>query len=229
MPRLPNVILIFLAVFAGGAILSLSVPRLISAFALLPTAYISEYLKARKIPSVNDLLQLYEAQKSALETHPSGKAYVAKASVEMALAKSAADLSHRSEWYEKAEKSIEEGLLLAPANPHAWSRLAFLRLRNGGVGGGAGEALSLSYLTGPSERWLAVSRLNYAMRLWGRLSADDRRLVKEQILWVSKFNRKALIKLARKDRKILSIVISALAKDTAQLTRFMKAYKKSSS
>jgi hypothetical protein len=229
MPRLPNIILILLAVFIGGGILSLSMPRLISAFELLPTAYISEDLTAGEKPSADDLLELHEAQLRALATHPSGQTYVDKGSVEIALAKSTTDLTKRRQWYEKAEQSFEEGLLLAPANPHAWSRLSFLRLRNGGDSRGAAKALSISYLTGSSEKWLAVSRLHYAMPLWGRLLPGDRELVKQQILWISKFNRKALIKLARKDRIYLSIVISALVKDMSQLTRFLKEYKKSSS
>jgi len=229
MRRHSNIFVAVFAVFVGGGILALSVPRVISSFLLLPTKHVLKDVRANKrVPSDENLLQIHDAQVSAMDTHASGKTAIDKAFVEISLAQASPEGPGRRNWYEQAENSIEKGLLLAPANPYGWLRLTELRLRSGDKDG-AVNALSLSYLSGTFERWLAPPRLYFALRLWGMMARDDKEQAKRQILWVSRFNQGALVGLARQDRKFLSIIVSALIKDSAQFNGFMSAYIKPAS
>ena len=228
MERLPNIIATTIAMVAGISVLSLAVPATMAAFTLLPTAHTWEKVINRSdVPKVG-LLKLHASQRAAVDWVPSGKSHADRAVTEIALAKAAPSRSvERADWYQRAEGSVEEGLLLAPAAPYAWARLAYLRIKNGGWKSGVREALSMSFLTGPYEKRLATIRIQYAIRLWNQLSPEDRAFVKKQILWVDrKINRGALIKMAKRGRKSRTIIFSALRKDLDHLKSFKRALKR---
>ncbi len=228
MQWIPNIIATTIAMFAGISILSLAVPATMAAFTLLPTAHNWEKVINRShVPKVG-LLNLHASQRAAVDWVPSGKSHADRAVTEIALAKAAPSRSvERADWYQRAEGSVEEGLLLAPAAPYAWARLAYLRLKNGGRNSGAREALMMSMLTGPYEKRLATIRIQYAIRLWNQLSPEDRAFVKKQILWVDrKINRGALIKMAKRGRKSRTIILWALRKNPDRLKAFKRALNK---
>ena len=209
--------------------LSLAVPATMAAFTLVATAHTWEKVLRRSDVPKEDLLKLHASQLGAVDWVPSGKSHADRAVTEIALAKAAPSRSvERADWYQRAEASVEEGLLLAPAAPYAWARLAYLRLKNGGRNSGAREALSMSFLTGPYEKRLATSRIQYAIRLWNQLSPEDQAFVKKQILWADRTKRRALIEMAKRGRKSRTIILSALAQDPnpGRLESFKRALNK---
>lgn len=228
MQWLPNIIATTIAMVAGISMLSLAVPATLAAFTLVATAHTWEKVINRSdVPKVG-LLKLHASQRAAVDWVPSGKSHADRAVTEIALAKAAPSRSvERADWYQRAEASVEEGLLLAPADPYAWARLAYLRLKKGGRKSGAREALMMSMLTGPYEKRLAKSRIQYAIRLWNRLSPEDRAFVKKQILWADRMvGRHALIKMAKRGRKSRAIILTALAQDPTRLESFKRALNK---
>ena len=228
MVRLPNIIAATIAMVAGISMVSLAVPATMAAFTLLPTTPTWEKILLRSdVPKV-DLLKLHRAQQAALDWVRSGKKITDRAVTEIALAKASPSRSvERADWYERAQASVEEGLLLAPADPYAWARLAYLRLKKGGRKRGAREALMMSMLTGPYEKRLAKSRIQYAIRLWNQLSPEDRAFVKKQILWADrKVGRRPLIEMAKRGRKSRTIILWALREDPDRLESFKRALNK---
>ena len=227
MVRLPNIIATTIAMVAGISMVSLAVPATMAAFTLLPTTPTWNKLLLRSdVPKV-DLLKLYASQQAAVDWVPSGKKITDRAVTEIALAKASPSRSvERADWYQRAEASVEEGLLLAPADPYAWARLAYLRLKKSGRKSGAREALMMSFLTGPYEKRLALNRIRYAIFLWQKLNLDDQKFVKNQILWADRTKRPALIEMAKRGRKSWAIIFSALRKDPSRVKSFIQGMKK---
>ncbi len=87
--------------------------------------------------------------------------------------------------YEAAERATVDGLALAPGNPGAWLRLAWLRERRGDMAG-AVAALRMSFLTGSFEPVIMVDRLTLALRLRPYMDAEMEALLRRQIrqTWV---------------------------------------------
>ena len=77
----------------------------------------------------------------------------------------------------EAKAALTESLKRAPANPFAWSRLAYVEFLSGGETAVLERALAMSIATGRLEPRLVFSRLGIALMVWADLSpAAQRRM-----------------------------------------------------
>ncbi|HYN38667.1 MAG TPA: hypothetical protein VES39_05400, partial [Rhodospirillales bacterium] len=97
---------------------------------------------------------------------------------------------------QQAIVALEEGVARAPANPYAWSRLAYARALAEGWSPRAVAALRLALITAPYEPRLLWSRLRMAFLAWPEMTIDDREVVFQQVRWAWQANRTELARLA---------------------------------
>ncbi|CAA7615413.1 conserved hypothetical protein [Candidatus Terasakiella magnetica] len=82
--------------------------------------------------------------------------------------------------YRQARSAIASGLALAPAQPGAWARLAYLRQYEGNAAAAA-KAYRMSLLTGAVMPPLMPSRLELGLRLRPDFDAETRELLSRQV------------------------------------------------
>jgi len=214
-----------IGLLAGVFVLGLAAPRTIAAFQLLPGNLALDGVRSGKAVSGEDLQAVISSRDDAFAWLPSPRIQGDLALAHLALAGregyggSETGGRHLSDGLH----ALEAGLSLSPANPYAWARLAFVRIKNGGSATDVKRALFLSFLTGPYERRLAVSRIQYAILLWDRFDADERSLVLDQISWAERAGkRRALVAMAERDRKADAVLFLAIARDTKRLRGYLR-------
>ena len=110
---------------------------------------------------------------------------------------------------QQAITALEEGVARAPANPYAWSRLAYARALAEGWSPRAVAALRLALITAPYEPRLQWSRLRMAFLAWPQMASEDREVVFQQVRWAWQANPAELARLAV-EAKQLNLVRAAL-------------------
>ncbi|WP_143589628.1 hypothetical protein [Thalassospira mesophila] len=143
--------------------------------------------------------------------------------VELVLAARSADESEKENHLSAAENAFENAIAYSPMDPFSWVRLCQIRLKtNGQQDGTAAQALSMSLMTGPYERALAIQQIGFAAILWDQLSEDDQRTVAEKVRWIETLERRDLAALAKRDPRAATLVIRSLAGgDMHRFTRFV--------
>lgn len=209
---------------AGVLVLGLAVPRTIAALQLLPGDPVLESVRSAKAVSGEELQALIASREDALGWLPSRRIQADLALAHLELAKrqgygGETGGRHLGE----SLRALRAGLSLSPADPYAWARLAFVRIKNGGSAAAVKKALFLSFLTGPYEKRLAISRIQYAVWLWDQLDADERSLVLNQISWADRTGkRRALAQMAKRHRKADAIIFLAVARDPKRLRGYLQ-------
>lgn len=97
----------------------------------------------------------------------------------------AADPQERTALLTAAEQATAAGLMTAPGEPGAWTRLAWLRRQRGDIDG-ALAALRLSWLSGAFTPVLMESRLEFALSLQSAMNEEMLSLLRRQVrlVWV---------------------------------------------
>ena len=211
-----------IGVLTGIAILSISVPRLYAEIILLPNASIIQQIHKPQDISDDDLSMAYEAVVNAGEWHSSAELLSQQSVIEMAFAKRSQAKAERNVWFEKSELSMERSLQSAPGDPYSWMRLAYLRYVLGGKDNGVKDLLVMSMATGPYERPLALSQIEYALLMWDMLSESEQKDIQDKILWIDRFRRGELVHLAKRDKVSMGIIVSAISRDPQRLVGFLK-------
>src|SRR5690606_13248804 len=98
---------------------------------------------------------------------------------------------------------LETGNALAPVNPHAWARLAMVRLEADGPVAPVAAAVRMSILTGPHEHEFVFLRLALALSVWSWFGKEDRDLVRNQIRFAWDYSREDTVRLARNSQRLL--------------------------
>jgi hypothetical protein len=125
---------------------------------------------------------------------------------------------------DEAITSLRKGLALAPANPYAWTRLAYAETQLNGWSPAALAALRLAFITAPYEPRLALSRLRLSFLAWPHMTPEDRELVFQQIRYTWKNSPRKLTVLAL-DLRVANLVRAALLTSPDDLDNFEKRLK----
>ena len=109
----------------------------------------------------------------------------------------------------QAAKALREGLLRAPVQPHAWTRLAEARMIETGPSSAAATALEQSLKTGAFVPVLTIRRLEFLLRNWAFLSQGARKDTGKQVRYAWRHGRERLIKLANRtpSRHLIGIAL----------------------
>jgi hypothetical protein len=135
------------------------------------------------------------------------------------------DAPQRRERIEQAIASLKDGLALAPANPYAWTRLAYAAFQLDGWTPEALSALRLAFATAPYDPRLLLSRLRLSFIAWPHLQREDRELVLQQVRHGWRRDPDELTRIAF-DFGQINLVRAALLRDPEDLAGFEERLRK---
>lgn len=204
------------------ALLVLAVPRTISAFVTIPSGPVMIKLQLLQPVVSEELDTLIGSQRRALNWDSRGRTRTDLGLAHLLMA----DQRPRDDfrWRENMDEAIEslrEGLALAPANPYAWTRLAYAETQLNGWSPASIAALRLAFITAPYEPRLALSRLRLSFLAWPHMAPEDRRLVFQQIRHTWNNSPRELTVLAL-DLRVANLVRAALLTSPDDLIDFEK-------
>lgn len=215
----------FLALAGGAALLTSAVPRTIAGFSMLPGDPVLEAIRLGEQVSVSELELLASSRQAGLAWIESGRGWTDLGLAQLRRVKNAGTWTAEGQrLLDESASSLRHGLALAPANPFAWARLAYVELVRGGPSKTVVEALKMSMSTGTHEPHLLFSRLNLCLKVWRQFDEEGRALVAQQIRFAEKKSRTKLARLAKK-WNASRIVANALEDAPKDETDFNKAPK----
>jgi hypothetical protein len=150
------------AAVLAAALLWLGVPSLLAELRLLPGRAGYEALRRGERLRPEAVARVLDSREAALRAAERPAARKELGQAHLALGREGGAAA----WHDAlATEHLRAGLARAPADPDAWSRLAYLRAA-AGEPRAAAEALDLSLRTGPYEPGLALDRAAVGLALW---------------------------------------------------------------
>jgi hypothetical protein len=186
---------------AGLALLYLAVPRTIGAFQMLPGNRTILEIARGGDADRESLEVLAASRRRAAGWLESGRLWSDLAAAELLIAESGdagADPGRADQdSIRRAAAALRTSLRLAPASPHAWTRLAYAEmLLHDGPTDAAAAALAMSMLTGRYEPDLMFARLELCFLAWPNFAVADRELVLDQVALAWRKSPKRLLDAA---------------------------------
>ena len=205
----------------AAGLLYLAVPRAVAALLALPgnPAGLQMQTQGSIDPQAAGVLRATRQRYLLWANSPRAWAQLGYAQRTLAYTRPGPDRRPDPQMLERAAASYEKALGASPADPTAWSNLAFLRYALSGPTASATAAFSMALLTGPVMIRQTAFRLDLAFRLWPSLSAEDRRLVMQVIRTGWLHVRDDIVGLADSPARA-GIVRAALISDAEALAAF---------
>lgn len=196
MKRVPAVIL---SLLIGILLIALGAPRMISAFAKIPSSPVLQKIQKLQPVETQDLEILVASQRRGLSWSQSGRKWTDLGLAQMLMAekKDPGD-PEGLRLINAAIGSLKTGLAMAPASPFAWMRLAFAETMAAGPSPSALSAFRLGLVMAPYEPRLSIARISLGFALWSELKSADKNLVFQQVrfAWKSRGGRKQLVEFS---------------------------------
>lgn len=182
MSRLRIRLVALLSALMAGALLVLAVPRLFAAVTLLPSAPAQERMQNMQPVATRGIERLIRNQRRALVWHPNGRTWTDLGLAQLLLAERLIDDDPQARSrFDSARRALTEGLSTAPANPFAWSRLAYTKAVLDGWTPQAISTLRMAFITGPFEPRLLWPRLRLSLSAWPVIPPEDQEMVLQQL------------------------------------------------
>ncbi len=217
-------------VFLSGAVLLVgAVPRTIAAFAMLPGGPVLHEIQNLRSVGRDDLEILIASQRRGLRFGESGRKWTDLGLAQLLLAREQGVRGGiKVEMVSPAIVSLKTGLALAPANPFAWTRLAYAQLLMTGPSPLVASVLRMAMLTARYEPRLLFIRLGLCFQSWSYFKPEDRELVYQQVRLAWRKSRKRLVDMAVKTGQV-NVVRAALLRSRKDLSAFEKRLRKHAS
>ncbi len=208
-------------VFAAG-MLALAWPRTLAAVLMLPGNPSLTRIQQHKPVSAGNLESLISSRERALSWVDAGRVHTDLGLARLLGAREREGAGGQDrERLEAAIASLREGLALAPASAHAWTRLAYAELIADGPSPAVAGALGMSLRAAPFEPGLLLVRLELCLLAWPYLTTPTRELVGDQIRLAWRGAKERLVELARHSGGE-DIVRAVLSEQRAELAEFEK-------
>lgn len=227
-PPKGKLIVALMTLLLGALLLYLALPRTLAFIIALPGDPALTRIQEGAPVADADLETLIAAREKALLWAASGRFLTDLALARLVLAQNAnanANLDQKVDLKQAATavKFLRDGLAKAPANPYAWTRLAYAELISGAPPARVATALRPALRLAPYDPRLFLIRLDIGFFVWPALDADDRALIYDQIrmTWAEHRLRGPLIALVRGTKRV-NIVRTALLKSLDDLVEFEK-------
>jgi len=170
-----------LAIGLIAALMSLGIPRLITAFVAMPASPVLWNLQKQRNVDHDNLINLISAQEKGLNWVENSRRWTDLGFAQIMLAEKQVETTEQQSLYAQARHSLRKGLSLGPANPFAWVRLAYIDIRQGKVTHETAEYLRKSIQTGPHEPRLVLTRLKFVFLLWSYFKKEERTMLLNQM------------------------------------------------
>jgi tetratricopeptide (TPR) repeat protein len=202
------------------ALLAWGLPRTISAFVMAPSAPVLRKLQNLQVVETEALETLVASQQRGLTWSSRGRTLTDLGLAQLLIAdRLGEDAPEKRQRIEEAIAALKSGLALAPANPYAWTRLAYATFQLRGWTPEALSALRLAFATAPYDPRLLLSRLRLSFLAWPHLRREDRELVLQQVRYAWRRDPDELTQLAA-DFGRINVVRAALLRDPDDLAAF---------
>lgn len=209
-----------LSLVAGASLLVLGVPATVDAFLAIPADRVLGKIQNAEPVSEAELSSTISSQRQSLSWGETGRKWTDLALAQFLLAEK---IEHDQEasvsLLADGLTSLKNGLALAPANPFAWTRLAYVEFLKSGPSASVVPPLRMAINTAPYEPRLLFPRLELCFNVWPYLDAGVRDLVIRQVLFAWRNDADGLVILAR-DYHRVDLVRNALSKMPEELARF---------
>lgn len=201
-------------------LLAWAVPRTLSAFVMAPSAPVLRKLQNFQTVEMEELETVVTAQRDGLTWSSRGRTLTDLGLAQLLIAERLEDGgAAKREEITAAIASLKSGLALAPANPYAWTRLAYALYQVDGWTPEAMSALRLAFATAPYDPRLLLSRLRLSFLAWPHLAREDQALVLQQVRQAWRRNPNELTRIAI-DFEQINVVRAALLRDPGDLAAF---------
>lgn len=205
---------------AAALLIALAVPRLLAAVTVLPSSPTLNRLQSLEPVETSDLHRLVRNQRRALVWQAAGRTWTDLGLAQLLLAERLGDADPRSQQrFSLARQALFEGLSVAPANPFAWSRLAYAEAVISGWSERASKALRMAFIAGPYEPRLLWPRLRLALAAWPHVEASDQEMILQQLRQAWAADPEALIALVAQQGQV-DLARTALSGSPADLRAF---------
>lgn len=187
----------------AALLIVLALPRLVGALVQVPyepliapvAALGAQTERARRSDDID--LEI-AGRLQALEWIDDGRVWRALGAAQLKKARAGLSGQARRAALASARTSLRESLKRAPANPFAWSRLAYVEFLKGGETAAVEHALTMSMATGALEQRLVFSRLGIALMVWADLTPPARRRMAADIRTAARLDAKRLNAIIRR-------------------------------
>jgi hypothetical protein len=208
------------------AMLAWGLPRTISAFVMAPSAPVLRKLQNLQTVQTEELETLVAAQRRGLAWSSRGRTFTDLGLAQLLMAERLDESDpEKRQRIEEAIASLKAGLALAPANPYAWTRLAYASFQADGWTPAALSALRLAFATAPYDPRLLMSRLRLSFLAWPKLLLEDRELVLQQVRHAWRHDPAELTRMASGFQQV-NLVRAALLRNPRDLSAFEERLKK---
>ncbi len=211
-----------LALVAGAVLLVAGIPRTIATFTLLPG-----YPVLREIQNLGDVGRdsldvLIASLGRGLLFGETGRKWTDLGLAQLLLAREhGVQDGIGKETVSQAVASLTAGLALAPANPFAWTRLAYAQTLMTGPSPSVASALRMAMLTARYEPRLLFIRLELSLQSWSYFRPKDHALVYQQVRFAWSKKPKRLVDLAVGTGRV-NVVRAALLRSRKDISAFEK-------
>ena len=211
-----------LALVVGAVLLVAGIPRTIAAFALLPGYPVLREIQNLRPVERDSLDVLITAQRRGLLFGETGRKWTDLGLAQLLLAREeGVQGGIGKELASQAVASLKTGLALAPANPFAWTRLAYAQSLITGPSPSVASALRMAMLTARYEPRLLFIRVELCLQSWSYVRPDDRELVYQQVRFAWRKKPKRLVDLTVETGRV-NVVRAALLRSREDLSAFEK-------
>jgi O-antigen ligase len=176
-------------------ILVLAVPRLVAETLGLPGNHVLRAIEDGRSPGSRDLRILAASREHSLTWVDASRGHADLALAKLLLEESSEGAS-RGVYVAEATRNLEASLALAPADPYAWTRLAFGEILAAAPARRVLPLLRMAVRTGPFEPELVLPRLRLLLIEAPHLAAEDGPLVEAQVRFAWLRARDDLIRAA---------------------------------
>lgn len=195
----------------SAVLLYLAVPRTVAAFLALPERHLLADIRGGGDADKEALQALIDSRRRASEWSKPALYSSELALAHLFMAEAAGPTpASRAGHLTLAQMYLEASLRQAPANPHDWTRLAYVQMLTRGPSTQSADALAMSILTARYEPDLMFARLQLSLICWKFFAFPDQDIVRDQVRLAWQEAPDRLLKLVRREEWV-DILRSAFA------------------
>lgn len=186
------------AALLGAGLFVVALPRLVAESLMLPGNAVLSAVESGHAVGADDLQRLIVSRQRGLLWSESGRARVELASAQIRLAEREVGGGARYHvLMQQAMQDLRDGLARAPANPYAWTWLAYAGLAEGEPARRIVPMLTMAIETAPVQPNLTFSRLRLCLIEWPYFAPATVAVLREQVALAWREDADELVRLAR--------------------------------
>lgn len=168
-----------LAIVAGGVLIALAAPRVVSAVIQLPADRTTRLIESGQHVDRDALARLAATRRGANEWTRDGRQWAELGLAQLKQAEH--DTADRDKLLRHAATALRRSVALSPIDGAAWMWLAEAELLLAGPSAKAAQAISMSIRVAPHDRAMQLDRLELALSTWQHFDDGARSEVAEQV------------------------------------------------